>query len=176
MTSPVPRYYWDSCAWIGFIKEERDKITPARNIWMLGQKGGCEIYTSAYSYLEVIHGHIEQGEAYSPVADDAKIYAMFDQPHVKRVQLDVEVGKLARELKRKYHPSLSKRPDAIHLASALYHNCIELHTWDKSDLLHLSNKIECRNGRLLPIVIPGEAPVGGMFGGLNENKGQRGPA
>jgi hypothetical protein len=72
------------------------------------------------------------------------------------VQLDVEIAKLARKIRRDYWDTVKiKRPDAIHLASALHHNATELHTWDGSHLLPFHNKIGCRNGTLLPILKPG---------------------
>lgn len=155
MSSEVKRYYWDTCAWLGMINQEQDKQSVLKHLWGVAQKGQCEIWTSTYTYLELIYKHPLHGEPYSPVADDPIIFAALEQPFVKRVQLDVEIAKLARQLRRELKEVLKKRSDAIHLATALTHNTDQLHTWDGSDLLPLHNRRQCRNGVLLPILKPG---------------------
>jgi predicted nucleic acid-binding protein len=165
MTDAPRRVYWDACAWIGLLNNEPDKHPPLRIIWEHAQRGQFEIWTSTYSYLEVLEGRPALGAAYPPEENDAKIYALFEQPYVKRVALDVEIGKLARSLKRKYHPILSKRSDAIHLATALYWNLEELHPWDGSDLLPLNEKINRRDGVPLKIIAPGPEVHGALFAG-----------
>lgn len=146
------RIYWDSCAWIGFINSESDKIQPPRAIWEDAERGKYEIFTSAYSYLEVIKGVVPYGEAYPSEESDENFERMVSQNWVKRVQLDIPVARMARSLKRRFHKDgLGKRPDAIHLASAVFHNCEELHTFDAMDLLHLDKKVNTRSG--IPLVI-----------------------
>ena len=128
MADPPQNVYWDSCAWIGFINEEPDKITPLRAIWDQASRGRIVIWTSTYSYLEVMRSPPRFGEAYPPEEEDGRIFSMLEQPYVNRVAVDTEIAKLARRLKRDHHPTLSKRPDAIHLATAVFHNVDELHT------------------------------------------------
>ena len=139
-------------------------MTPLGHVWDNGLNGNCEILTSTYAYLEVIHGKAGYGQAYPDEESDKRIHWAFEQPHVIRVQLDVEAGKMARSLKRQHHPTLGKRSDAIHLASALCYNVDALHTWDNSDLLPFNDKLKCKNGRLLPIVKPGADVMGLLFG------------
>lgn len=153
--SDVKRFYWDSCAWFGLINQEVGKLSVLKHLWQSAQNGQIEIWTSTYTYLELIYGHPPHGEPYNPAADDPLIFAALEQPFVKRVQLDVEVAKLARRLRREQKNTLKKRPDAIHLATALHYNVHQLHTWDGSDLLPLHNKLACRDGTILPIVKPG---------------------
>jgi len=126
-------------------------------------RGRYQILTSAYNYLEVIHGVNEIGAPYPPEEYDEIVFSHFNQPHVERVVLDVEVAKLARALKRQHHPTLGKRPDAIHLATAAFWNCSCLHTYDGSDLLPLHNKVPRRDGQLLAIMWPGAEPIGPLF-------------
>lgn len=64
MAEPPRRLYWDSCAWIGFLNNEADKRAPLQIVWDEAQKGQCEIWTSTYSYLEVIRGHAEHGKPF----------------------------------------------------------------------------------------------------------------
>jgi hypothetical protein len=96
------------------------------------------------------------GEPYNHADDDRFIFDALEQPFVKRVQVDVEVAKLARRLHRDVWSSVKLiKADSVHLATAIHHNVTELHTWDGSHLLPLNNTLHCRNGRLLPIVKPG---------------------
>jgi predicted nucleic acid-binding protein len=146
------RLYWDSCAWIGFINSEKDKIHPLRAIWTDAEQGKYEIWTSAYSYIEVINGFSAHGEPYPPLESDAVIEKVLSQDWVKRVQLDVQVARLARDLKRRFHKDgLKKRSDAIHLASAVYYDSDALITFDGNHLLVLNGAVQTRNGSLLTI-------------------------
>lgn len=163
MADPPRSVYWDSCAWIGFIKEEADKITPLRHVWTEAQRGRYVIWTSTYSYLEVMGSPLKHGETYPPEEEDDPIFAMFAQPHVRRAAVDVEIAKLARRLKREHHPTLSKRSDAIHLATALFHNVDELHSWNSSDLLPFNGKVQRRDGLPLVICVPSAHPAGPLF-------------
>lgn len=163
MADPAKKIYWDSCAWIGFFNNEPDKVTPLRVIWGAAEKGKYEIYTSTFSYVEVIHGKQLYGQPYPPEDYDAKVFDAFEQPHVKRAQLDTEVAKLARSLRRLFHPVLAKRSDAIHMATAMYHNCEELHTWDEAHLTPLDGRVQRRDGASLRILQPGPVLPGGLF-------------
>ena len=168
MADTTKRVYWDACAWIGFINAEKEKITALRTVWENAKRGKYEIWTSTFSYLEVMHGINKAGQPYSPEEYDVVLYELFEQPHVERVQVDVEVAKLARSVKRKYHPTLASRADAIHLATALYWNCEELHTYDGGHLLPLNGKIARRDGIILTIIVPGiTPPPGGLFSNMN---------
>lgn len=155
LTDAPKQIYWDSCAWIGLLCSEQDKITALRSIWEDAKAGKYEIWTSVYAYLEVIHSKAPYGEAYPPESDDKKVEDILSQEFVIRVQIDVSVARLAKKLKRDlHHKGLKKRSDAIHLATALYYNSEELHTWDASDLLQFDNQLKCKNGNNLKIIIP----------------------
>jgi predicted nucleic acid-binding protein len=146
------KLYWDSCAWIGFINSEKDKILPLRAIWEAAEPGECEIWTSAYAHIEVINGFSDHGEPYPPAESDLIIEKTLSQDWVKRVQVDVQVARLARDLKREFHQQgLRKRADAVHLASAVHYNVETLITFDGNDLLPLNGMVKVRNGSPLLI-------------------------
>ncbi|TGD98244.1 hypothetical protein [Methylobacterium nonmethylotrophicum] len=91
-----------------------------------------------------------------------KIEELLSQEFVVRAQIDVPVARMAKNLKRDLHKrGLKKRSDAIHLATALYYNSEELHTWDASDLLQFDNQLKCRNGKNLKILIPNSDKIHG---------------
>jgi predicted nucleic acid-binding protein len=169
LAEPIRKYYWDACAWIGFISAEAGKISALRAIWADAKAGKCELWTSAFNYLEVIKAKNEDGDPIPLDQSDAQVDAMFSQPYVQMVQVDQIVAKLARDLRRIHgDDGLKGRPDAIHLATAIHYNLDEFHTWDGQHLLPLNGKIFRRDGKLLPIVIPdGAHAVGPMFGGIS---------
>lgn len=156
MPDPM-RVYWDSCAWIGLVNAESTKYFPLRSIWEGAQRGVYEIWTSTYCYIELRYGIAPHGKTYPPAESDERFEKLLIQPYVKRVQLSVPIAKRARQIKRELHKDgLGKRSDAVHLATALFTNCQELHTWDEGDLLQFDGKVNCRNGQPLRIVKPGK--------------------
>lgn len=161
----VDRYYWDACAWLGLLNSESAKHRELEIIWKRAENRECELLTSALSQVEVFKKKCE-GEDPKPLSteNDQLIAEMFRQPHVLIAQLDSIIGENARALLRK-HPELKKAPDAIHLATALFHDCNAMHTYDSANLLSLSGKLTCRNGKLLEICIPDVSVDGPLFGG-----------
>jgi predicted nucleic acid-binding protein len=156
--------YWDACAWIGLINSEPKKIHPLRTIWEEAQKGKYEIWTSVYSYVEVFKVKSENGDELTPDLSDKAVEDLLTQPYVKRAQIDVNIAKLARDLRRSLsNDGLRSRPDAIHLATAAFWNLDELHTWDQTHLLALNGKVTRRDGRNLIIRIPGPEVSGPLF-------------
>lgn len=131
------KIYWDSCAWLGLLNGEPEKLQALQYVWGKARSGEVVIWTSAFSLAEVYKAKCEgKWEALSPEYD-AKIDDLFDQDFVKVVQVDTEIARLAKTLLRT-HEKLKKPSDAIHLASAIHWNADQLHTYDGSDLIGLS--------------------------------------
>lgn len=80
----------------------------------------------------------------------AQIDGLLFQPFVKLINLDQVVAKRARKIIRET-PGLSKKPDAVHLASAVMWNIPLFHTYDRADLLHLNGSIYCIDGTVMEI-------------------------
>ena len=155
MAKKPTRLYWDTCAWIGLVNEEPDKITALRLVWEAAQNGHFQIWTSVYTYMEFVKGQLPTGEAYNHEEHDAVVENLLSQPFVRRVQFDIPVAKRARQLKRDLHKDgLEKRADAIHLATALFYSVEQLHTYDRSHLLVFDGKLNCRDGSTLKIAKP----------------------
>lgn len=161
------KVYWDSCAWLGLINSEPEKIRPLQHIYDEARRGKLEIWTSTLAYVEVYRLDIEKN-AEKPYLDKNldKIKAALEQPFVKLIPFDMEVGRKTRGILRG-DCGLSHRNDAMHLASALVWGISPLHTWDGSHLLPLDGQFSCKNGTLLRICIPDEPPEGPLF---KENK------
>jgi predicted nucleic acid-binding protein len=92
---------------------------------------------------------------------------MFEQEFIKLVPVDLEVAKLARRLLRE-QDGLTKRPDAVHLASAIRWSLDTLHTYDGTDLLHLDSKLKTKSGQILRITPPDDPPDGPLFQSVQE--------
>ncbi len=72
---------------------------------------------------------------------------------MKKINVDVDVGNLARRLLRKY-PGLGKPQDAIHGAGCLLANLDKLHTFDGRDLLKFDGVLPRRDRLKLKICMP----------------------
>lgn len=130
------RVYWDACAWLGLLNGEADKNAGLMQVWRKAEQGELEIWTSAFCIAEVYRLKCEDEWTALVPENDAKINNLFDQDFVKVVQLDSEIAKLAKTLLRT-HAKLKKPSDGIHLATAVYWEVDQLHTYDGSDLLGL---------------------------------------
>lgn len=157
------RVYWDACVWLALINGEPKRRRAVEYIYNSARAGTYEIWTSTMSYVEVfrIRGEEANPKPY-PSAGLDKIDEVFEQEFIKLVPLDVEVAKFARKLLRQ-HSGLKKRPDAIHLASALRWPVDVMHTYDGNDLLHLDGKMKGKTGSLLRIAPPDDPPDGPLF-------------
>lgn len=152
-----PKFYWDACAWIGLINQEPDKIAACQHVIGVAQSGTAEIWTSTLSLAEVFKKKCAGQQVAISEPDDTTFENFLSQDYVVQVQVDQDVGLLARRLLRKY-TKLAKPADAIHLATALLNDCDELHTFDGDNLLGLSNQLKCAGGKLLKICRPPDPP------------------
>lgn len=160
------RVYWDSCAWLGLLNGEEAKKRALGIIWEGARAGGFEIWTSTLSILEVRRLRAEEQEAKPLGPEKLKIIAaFFRQPSVKLVPLALDIAEHARELVRTTD-GLGKWQDAVHLASALRWDVTLFHTYDQTDLLHLSERLRCRNGDRLTICLPDETADGPLFANI----------
>lgn len=157
------RVYWDSCAWLGLANAEEDRVGPLRNLYIQAQRGSLEIWTSTISIVEANRLDAEYNQP-KPISKESlrALDDLFFQPFVKLVSIDAGIARDARLLIRET-PKLSKKPDAIHLASAIFWSIPVLHTYDGNDLLHLDGDKTCRDGTALRICKPGEETNGGLF-------------
>ena len=157
------RIYWDSCAWLGLINGEESKKKPLEAVYNSARSGRAELWTSTLSFVEVFrlkeeeHAPKPYGEGNLDIIEEA-----FRQEFVKLVPVDMEIGVLARCLRRE-HKGLSKLGDAIHLASALRWSVDCLMTFDSDDLLHLDKKIRDKSGKFLQICPPADFLSGPLF-------------
>jgi predicted nucleic acid-binding protein len=142
--------------WLGIINEEPDKVDSAR--WMIerAERGEVEIWTSTITLAEVYK--VRRADGTVDPDGDRKLDAFLAQPYIVHVQVDQDVAMEARRLLRAGLPALRKPNDAIHLASAVWHDIEAFHTFDREDLLRLNGLVNCRNGKPLTIGKPPDRP------------------
>ena len=146
MAKPA-RVYWDTCAWLGLLNGEPDKRRALEIIYGNARNGKYEIWTSTLSMIECRH---LKSEKLNPrpyeESNDATIKKMFRQPFVKLISMSGDIAENARHIWRTTK-EMEKYPDAVHIASALWWNIDVMHTYDKNDLLDLTEKFNCRNDK-----------------------------
>lgn len=151
------KYYWDACAWIALIQQEPGRFESLKHIADEAKSGRVEIWTSNFTLAEVYKRPIDNGQASLLPANDAAFEDYILQPFIQRVQVDYDIGKLARTLLRKY-PVIQKPQDGVHLATSLISNIDEMHTYDRENLLGLDGKLATRDGKMLKICKPPKPP------------------
>ena len=163
MAEPL-KIYWDSCAWIGLVNAEPDKLPALHAVYSLARRGLVEIWTSTMAVVEVNRLESEM-QMPKPIPPEslAKLDDLLFQPFVKLINLDQIVAKRARKVVRET-VGLRKKPDAVHLASAIIWNIPLFHTYDNDDLLHLNGSITCIDGTPMEITVARDPFGGGLFG------------
>lgn len=162
MADPV-KVYWDSCAWLGLINGEPTRKPDLDAVYGNARRGFIEIWTSTIAVVEVNRLETEMNVP-RPVSPEglAVIDNILMQPFVKLVAVDTIVATRARQLLRET-VGLTKRPDAMHLATAIVWNVPIFHTYDGNDLLHLNGKVTCDDGMEITITVPSDPTAGGLL-------------
>jgi len=147
MTSRLNRIYWDSTAFICFLRErEGERRSVCEDILYHARDGKVGLYTSTFTITEVIRPRnldIKGGRSLTP-EEIGEIEGMFQWPWVRKVDVDLRVARKAVELSREYALSPA---DSIHAASALVAHADVLQHWDRQ------NCFSCLE-RLIPVEHP----------------------
>lgn len=156
--SNTPKYYWDACVWIELITQANaDRVDRCKYVIEQAEKGAIELWTSTFTLAEVWKRKCEGQFTGLPESGDTVFEDYIEQDLVRKVQVDVDVGMLARRLLRKF-PGLGKPQDAIHVASCLLNDVDEMHTFDDRDLSKFNGKIPRRDNIKLTICPPPMRP------------------
>ena len=159
----MPKYYWDACIWIELITQaDAERLERCRHVIELAKGGRAELWTSAFTLAEVYKKRCDDVASGIQQAQDRAFEDYIEAELVKKINVDVDVGNLARRLLRK-HPGLGKPQDAIHVASCLLANLDELHTFDGSDLLKFDGVLPRSDKVKLKICMPPAPPEPDMF-------------
>jgi len=129
-------HYWDSCVFLAFLKNEKDKINDCISVLKAAENGQVIIVTSALTFIEVVK--LEKGQPKLPKESEEKIRDFFRHEWIYIYDVDRKVGELARELMWQYQALKPK--DATHVATAIKARVDVLDTFDDG-LLKLSGEI-----------------------------------
>lgn len=159
LASEKPKYYWDACIWITLINEpDSFRGQCCKYVLELAKDDKCEIWTSSFTLAEVYKRKCDADQASIQQSQDEEFEDLIEQEFVKKVSVDVDVGKVARRLLRRY-PKIGKPQDGIHVASCLLENVDELHTFDREDLLALDGVLDRIDHKKLLICAPPYPPA-----------------
>ncbi len=132
-------YYWDTCLFLAWIKDEQRKtgeMDGVREIIERAKRREVKIVTSVLTKVEVLSGRI-------PVGMESLFSGLMKR--INPLSMDVKIAQVAHDLRNYYSINREKfggkilsTPDAIHLATAIIYRVAEFHTFDNDgDARHL---------------------------------------
>ncbi|MBK7908600.1 MAG: hypothetical protein IPJ78_18880 [Gemmatimonadetes bacterium] len=83
------RVYWDACVFIGLLNSEPGKVDETLKVWREAERGETEIWTSAFSMVEVYKAKCEGKQQPLDPAKEQQINDLFAQPFVEVVIVDL---------------------------------------------------------------------------------------
>lgn len=131
MAGTDPIYYWDSCLFLAWIKDEERQtgdMDGVREVIERVKRRDAKIITSVLTTTEVLDSKLPAG---------MKTLLEGLMKRVNRVGMDIKIARMAHDL-RDYYIQRSTEfggktlavPDAIHLATAILYRVTEFHTFD----------------------------------------------
>ena len=140
MTSPFRLRYADSSLLLALLNEESitadagtTRFTVALRIFQNAAAGHYHLLTSVLSIAEVrttpggtVASYLPQSRA-----------GIFGLPYLHLADVDETIAFAAQQLGDEYG---LKPPDAIHLATAIQHNCAELLVWDDAFIRRVNRR------------------------------------
>ena len=158
-----PLYYWDACimlAWLQQEKREPGQLAGVNYIAGLVTAGRAALVTSELSKVEILESSL-------PQETTEQLTKLFQRKNIRTWNVDPRITRIAHEIRDYYrqHPkspnaSLYTVPDCIHVATAIYFEVDEMHTFDglrarknKPNLLELSEDT-CGGKYKLKICVP----------------------
>ena len=137
MAGDNPLYYWDTCLFLAWLKDEERKageMDGVREVIDRSKRREVKIMTSVLTAVEVLNAKI-------PAGMDTLFNGLMKR--VNRQGMDIRVANLAHDLRNHYAAKGGKTlstPDAIHLGTAILYRADEFHTFD-GELLPLSGDV-----------------------------------
>lgn len=132
------RRYWDSCAFLGWLKGEEDKRAECQSVLEEAVSGKIEIVTSTLTLAEVLW--VKKPPPAQKIAkeDRGKVRAVFESEWLVLYELDRRIAERAQDVVWDHDV---QPKDAVHVATALSAEVDQLETFD-GGLLDRSGQIE----------------------------------
>jgi predicted nucleic acid-binding protein len=134
MATGKPKFYWDTAPIIAWITDEK-RVDPSEmdglaEVIDLAERNKATIFTSVLWRSEVLTGDLSASQK-------KRLTEIFEFRLIEEVGIDSRIMDLASEI-RAYHKKDGSKsvirnirvPDAIHLATAIYYEATEFHTFD----------------------------------------------
>ena len=131
MAGVDPIYYWDTCLFLAWIKDEQRKegeMNAVRDLIDRQKRREIKIITSTLTSVEALQSHLPAGME--------RLFNDF-MKRIPRIGLDTKIASIAHDIRDHYQRNkdqnggkLLTTPDAIHLATAIMHRVTEFHTFD----------------------------------------------
>lgn len=129
MPGKTPIYYWDTCLFLAWLKDEERKTGEMAGVLEVVERAkrrDAKIITSVITQIEVLSAHI-------PVGMDTLFKGLMRR--IDQVSVDIKIAALAHDIRNHYASAGSKTvstPDSIHLATAILYRADEFHTFDQA--------------------------------------------
>jgi len=130
----LDKRYWDSDAFLGYLKEEPDKQPACESVLQAAEDGKILIVTSALTLAEVLY---VKGHPKLPPTKRTIIEQFFKQPYINVQNVTRKISEEARDI---VWDNNVRPKDAIHVATALSCEVSVLNTFDEQ-LLKKTNTI-----------------------------------
>jgi predicted nucleic acid-binding protein len=152
MAGDDPIFYWDTCLFLAWIKDEErpsGEMDGVRELIERHRRRDVKLVTSVLTSVEVLQSKL-------PVGMEALFTGLMKR--ITRIGMDSKIASLAHDIRDHYMGRASEfggktlsTPDAIHLATAILYRVNEFHTFDNDG-----------SGKSLGLI-----PLSGNVGGHN---------
>lgn len=126
-----PVYYWDTCLFLAWIKDEQrntGEMDGVREVIDRSKRREVKIITSTLTSVEVLQSRLPAGME--------RLFNDF-MKRIQRISMDSKVAAMAHDIRDYYQRNkdqnggkLLATPDAIHLGTAIMYRATEFHTFD----------------------------------------------
>lgn len=131
MAGADPVYYWDTCLFLAWIKDEErptGEMDGVREIIQRFKRREVKIVTSVLTQVEVLQSRLPVGIGHLFLELIKRITRLGTDTKVALVAHDIRDYYMVR--KAEYGGKTLSVPDAIHLATAILYRVDEFHTFD----------------------------------------------